>query len=257
MTNKHTTYGLTALVFFCAFSLFFWLQDDPDNNRDWDAKGFNLPDNSDLQTRIDNALVVGDAGGEAIGADISNPIDQQAMIAKLSGLTRNVTTLREPDESELAAFYQANLEQYRNDSLFSFRQLFFSSLNHGGETAAVALQALQKLNSGEPISGDQSPLPPRLINQRSSAIDELFGAGFSEKLLALYADAVSDSPSATTPPEQLPCWTGPVAAASGVYLVCLEAVTRGEILPLEEIRLWVINDWRYAVSARPTPDLNP
>ena len=104
------------------------------SQKDWDANRQNLPEIAALEERIQLSLFGEQAPAtEGMGPDIDQPIDIEAMEAKLAGLTKNVTTLRQPTDQELIEYYQKNQSSYREISKFSFRQILFSRSKHGGQ----------------------------------------------------------------------------------------------------------------------------
>lgn len=217
---------------------FYWLSDEP-SQRDWDADRHNLPDIDSLQQRIQTDLFdEKNAPIESVGTDIDQIMDPEAMDAKLAGLTKNVTTLRQPTEQELVEFYQANLADYREASKFSFRQILFSRAKHGGQAYQKAQQALNEIAEGQMPLGDSSDLQDQYGLKSADKIDREFGNNFSAKL----QQAVLDNQP------NLPCWTGPITSNQGVHLVCIETAVLGRIPDLDSVRSQVINDWRYTVA---------
>ena len=161
------------------------------------------------------------------------------MEAKLAGLTKNVTTLRQPTEQELIEFYRANQADYRQDSRFSFRQILFSRAKHGGQAYQKAQQALTDIAQSRIPAGDSNDLQSQYGLSSVDKIDRAFGNNFSAKL---QQEVLDNQPN-------LPCWTGPIASNQGIHLVCIEQAILGEIPDLESVRSQVINDWRYTVIA--------
>jgi hypothetical protein len=116
---------LLALLGSGLYSLF--VERDAPSDRDWDANRKNLPDISVLEQRIEADLFgVKAPSSEGMGADIYQVVDSESMAAKLSGLTKHVTTLRVPTEAELEAYYNKHGPRYRDTSRFSFQ--------HNGQT---------------------------------------------------------------------------------------------------------------------------
>jgi len=228
-----------ALIIAIGLSAAFWLsQNSTPSQKDWDANRQNLPDIGALEKRIELNLFGEEAPAtEGMGADIDQPIDIEAMEAKLAGLTKNVTTLRQPTEQELVEFYQANLADYREASKFSFRQILFSRAKHGGQAYQKAQQALNEIAEGQMPLGDSSDLQDQYGLKSADKIDREFGNNFSAKL----QQAVLDNQP------NLPCWTGPITSNQGVHLVCIETAVLGRIPDLDSVRSQVINDWRYTV----------
>lgn len=229
-----------VLIVVTALSVAFWLsQNSTPSQKDWDANRQNLPDIDALEKRIEINLFGEEAPAtQGMGADIDQPLDMEAMEAKLAGLTKNVTTLRQPTEQELAEFYQANQADYRQDSKFSFRQILFSRAKQGGQAYQKAQQALMEIAEGQMPLGDSSDLQGQYGLRSADKIDREFGNNFSAKLQQAVLDRQPN----------LPCWTGPITSSQGVHLVCIETAVLGRIPDLDSVRSQVINDWRYTVA---------
>lgn len=210
----------------------WWLTQNPDSmdqERDWDANRQNLPDIGELELRIqDNLFAQEDQATQEMGADIDQIIDEQAMDAKLAGLTKNVTTSRQPTEQELEIFYQQHQAKYREASLFSFSHILFSSSSYGGRAYEAASETLNN-------TADVTQYAEQVIRASSEQINWDFGAGFAEKVLSLVA---KDAPQ---------CWTNPIASRHGVHLLCISEVVLGKIPELASVRNQVINDWRFNI----------
>lgn len=210
---------------------FYWLSDEP-SQRDWDADRHNLPDIDSLQQRIQTDLFdEKNAPIESVGTDIDQIMDPEAMDAKLAGLTKNITTLRQPTEQELLDFYQQQQADYREFSNFSFRHLLFSSIKYGGNAYEQADLVLAEIRAGQLAPSDAVQ-----YQGTSDQVAEKFGSSFADKLLALALD-----------PQAEQCWTESTASKLGVHLVCIDNAVLGKIPSLEEVRSQVINDWRFAV----------
>ena len=220
----------------------WWLTQNPDSmdqEHDWDANRQNLPDIGELELRIqDNLFAQEDQATQEMGADIDQIIDEQAMDAKLAGLTKNVTTLRQPTDQELIEYYQKNQSSYREISKFSFRQILFSRSKHGGQAYLKAQQAQEEIKQGTLPAGDSSDLREQYNNALGDRVDREFGDGFASKLLS---EVLNNQQS-------LPIWTNPIASNYGVHLVCIEDAVLGDIPDLKTVRSQVINDWRFSVA---------
>jgi hypothetical protein len=210
----------------------WWLTQNPastDQERDWDANRQNLPDIGELEMRIQsNLFAQEDQATQEMGADIDQVIDEQAMDAKLAGLTKNVTTSRQPTEQELEAFYQQHQADYREPSLFSFSHILFSSSSYGGRAYEVAAEAMDNIADG-------TQQAEQISRASSEQLSRDFGAGFAEKVLSLVQ---TDAPQ---------CWTNPIASRHGVHLLCISEVKLGDIPKLAQVRSQVINDWRFKI----------
>ncbi|MGB1402505.1 MAG: peptidyl-prolyl cis-trans isomerase [Porticoccaceae bacterium] len=223
-----------TLIIAVTLSLYWYRENQYSDQRDWDANRQNLPDIEVLQQRIQNSLFSDNSASlDAVGTDTDQIMDPQAMEAKLAGLTKNVTTLRQPSEQELFDYYREHQAEYREFSLFSFRHLFFSSAKYGGSAYQQAEQYLQQLNNGI------EPTNVAVFQAASDQIEATFGRSFADKLLIIATQPPSQSRSQS-------CWTGPIASRLGVHIVCIDNAVVGEIPSLDEVRSQVINDWRFA-----------
>ena len=213
-------------------------ENDAPSDTDWDANRQNLPDISALEHRIETDLFgIEVPATEGMGADIDQVVDSAAMAAKLSGLTKHVTTLRVPTEAELEAYYLKHRLRYRDASRFSFQHVVYTTARHGGQADLVAKKAL----ASEVKEGDETALAPRYFSVNSSKIDRLFGNRFADKLLELAEGG------------NLPCWAGPITSRHGAHLVCIENAILGTVPDLAQVRSEVINDWRFSVVADAKP----
>ncbi len=225
---------LITLAIAVALSLYWYRENQYSDQRDWDANRQHLPDIAVLQQRIQNNLFNDNPSAiDSVGTDTDQIIDPQAMEAKLAGLTKNVTTLRQPSEQELLDYYREHQAEYREFSLFSFRHLLFSSAKYGGSAYQQAEQRLQQLQNGI------EPTNTEAYQATSDQIEATFGRSFAEKLLLLATQPSSQSLSQS-------CWTGPIASRLGVHILCIDNAVIGEIPSLDEVRSQVINDWRFA-----------
>ena len=183
-----------------------------------------LPDSDLLAERIAAQI---SPGSNDPTAEIEQPIDSAALAARLSMLTRTVTTAREPSPEELQEFLQQNQQRYRRTDYFSFDYLFFSALEYGAQTRAKAAEKMSGLD-------DLGPENFSVIDNASQhQVDTQFGRGFSLQLAKLWGE------------RQQSCWQGPISGRGGAYLVCLREYRRGQLPSMEALRDQLINDWRF------------
>ena len=223
--------ALLALVVGVLVALGYWLLPHSSAPQ-WDIESaLELP-NEALAVRIDDKLFGARiVEPDGIGADIDTPLDTEAMVSKLAGLTKNVTTQAEPSDAELRDFYARNKAQYRLPSKLWVTLIDFTTAKHGGDVFAAAQRAL--VGSGTP-EGDMRTQYTGIL---STALEAQYGRGFTDGLLTLIATKTD-----------LPCWAGPISSNQGTHLVCVEDIIWGEYSPLEDIKRQVINDWRFAVT---------
>jgi len=202
-------------------------------NQIWDDSAIQLPNPDQLQQYIDEKITSGSDIDQQLNNNLDNIIDHQAMQAKLSGLTKNITLTRAPTNQELADFYTQYSEQYRKPSTFHFSQYLFPNTQHGGQ----AVNAAQKILDTPPANRDQ---PTDSITLNSLQVDRLYGVGFSKKLL----NEVNQSQ------QELPCWEQPITSKVGAHLICFKKVSIGAIPELASIRPQLINHWRYETAKK-------
>jgi hypothetical protein len=234
-----------AMIIFCLIiSLGYWLGNSSKNANGWAMDDLTNPDSAALQNRInsklfDNSMV--DMPGS--GLDIDSSVDQNAMEARLAGLTKNVTTEKMPSAEQLEIFYQQNKHLYREPAKIWLWLDTYSTARYGGQVFDIARRALDTLSDYSAADGTGSLPGPgsdrfnRYEATLSTELEEKYGRGFTSQLLLLI-----DSGAA------LPCWAGPISSAIGAHLVCVEKINRGAYTPFEEIKSQLINDWRFSVA---------
>ena len=211
----------------------FWRYQIQTPDQYWDDEQIKMPDKKQLQLLIDRQIQERESQlDQQIGTDIDQILDQQAMEARLSGLTKNVTTAREPSQSELNVFFQQHREQYREASQFRFKQLIFSKKKYGGQAVSKAQESLIRTKTDSEYAM-QLKANAETSEFTSLQLDEIYGQGYSEKILELTVHS-------------LPCWSQPVTSIEGAHLLCIEKVKLGKIPTLESVRSQAINHWRHA-----------
>jgi len=186
-----------------------------------------LPDSDRLAERIAAQI---SPGSNDPTAEIEQPIDSAALTARLSTLTRTVTTAREPSLEELQQFLDQNQQRYRQTDYFSFHYLFFSALDYGGQTRATAAAKLAELTAA---IEDKTSSAETVERASQHQVDAQFGRGFSAQLAKHWQQC---------PPS---CWQGPVSGRGGAYLVCLRDYRAGQLPSVKALRDQLINDWRF------------
>ena len=192
-------------------------------------------DSEALQELI-NSQLLGDSIVEVpgIGADIDSTTDSSAMQAKLAGLTKNVTTQKQPSSTEIEVFYQLNKQRYRNPSKFWLEVISFATAKHGGQ---VFQMAEQSLNAGQAPVGDRSDQYAAIS---SIELETVYGQSFVDSLMVIEQDPLGNA--------ALPCWYGPISSSLGAHLVCVDRIVWGDYPPLDEVENQLINDWRFSIS---------
>ena len=159
----------------------------------------------------------------ALGLDQGDGVVRMRLAQKMSFLTTSVAQSLQPDDADLIAFMEQTPEAYQTAPRVSFRHVM---LRPDEDPAAVAVT----LNAGGNPNGigARSLLPETLNQVVQTAVDGTFGRGVFDQIAVL-------------PQGQ---WAGPVASGYGTHLVFVEAFTPARMLPFEEVREDVLQNWR-------------
>ncbi len=167
----------------------------------------------------------------AMGLDRDDTIVRRRMRQKLEFLSEDVAALVEPTEAELQQYLDDHPKMFRQESQFSFRQVYLSIDIRGASAEADARSILERLNNGD---GDASQLGDPLLlehefrDQKESDIARLLGREFLEGLL-------------NTP--NIGSWVGPISSGFGLHLVHISERIDGGTPKLAEVRDAVIREW--------------
>ncbi|NOQ14120.1 MAG: hypothetical protein GQ583_06535, partial [Methyloprofundus sp.] len=130
----------------------------------------------------------------------------------------------------LQVFLNAHSEDYRQDSRFSFRHIYFDSSKRGQEAQldAVALLAKIQLKIVD-ISreGDSLMLKQEFNDETEREIKRALGSQFLQSL--------RDTPVGS--------WQGPIKSGFGLHLVRIDKHLDGKIPTLNDVRELVVRDW--------------
>jgi len=165
-----------------------------------------------------------------LALDQDDAVVRRRMRQKMEFLLDTSSYIAEPVAGELEAWYATNKQAYRQGERLALEQIYF------GEYPApeTITQSMAALNSDQNIDpgtmGVGTLLPAHLGLSTSTAVDNVFGKGFFEKLLAVPQGK----------------WVGPVESAFGVHLVRVYDRVAGRTPVLSEIRGLAQKDWREA-----------
>ena len=223
---------ILLVALYTAVGLNNWLKGSTETDSTLRMNELTNPDTAGLQSRINSQLLDATRVNETEIGAADNSAEVSAMDARLTGLTKNVTTQAIPSDQQLEDFYLQNKENYREPSKLWVWVVGFSTAIHGGQAFEKAQLALT--GKTETPKGDTFDRYGAIL---STELAEKYDQGFSTKLLLLAANN-----------ESLPCWAGPISSAQGAQLVCVKRIVWGAYTPLEEIRTQLINDWRFSVA---------
>jgi hypothetical protein len=166
----------------------------------------------------------------ALGLDKNDAIVRRRLRQKMEFLTDTGIYLQEPSPGELETYFAANEQVYKNEPRLAFEQVYL------GESPPedIVSQTLKILRSESAVDlstlGQRTLLPAQLKMSQPGAIDSVFGKGFYSQIAVL------------APGE----WVGPVTSTYGIHLIRTLDGEPARMPTLEEIRDFVLQDWRSA-----------
>lgn len=162
--------------------------------------------------------------------DRNDAVVRRRMHQKMQFLIDTGSYLEAPAQGELEAYFNANVQAYRQSPRLAIEQIYFGE---NPDTDRVT-QSLALLNSDQDTDpgavGERTFLPGQLGLSTPTVVDGVFGQGFFDQLVEL--------------PQKK--WFGPVKSAFGVHLVRILDYLPGRTPALSEIRDLVQEDWRRA-----------
>ncbi len=165
----------------------------------------------------------------ALGMDRNDYVIKQRMIQSLQFITNGfVSAAVDVSDDEVAAYYEANRDDYYVDPYATFTHVYFSNDRHGREQARqLAESKLVELNDAKvPFSestrhGERFLYNVNYVERTEDFVASHFGRAMAAAVFELEPDDVR--------------WQGPFESAYGQHLVMLTKRTEGIYPPLEEI----------------------
>ncbi len=165
----------------------------------------------------------------ALGMDQNDYVIKQRMIQSLQFITNGfVSAAVDVSDDEVAAYYEANRDDYYVDPYATFTHVYFSNDRHGREQARqLAESKLVELNDAKvPFSestrhGERFLYNVNYVERTEDFVASHFGRAMAAAVFELEPDDVR--------------WQGPFESAYGQHLVMLTKRTEGIYPPLEEI----------------------
>lgn len=129
----------------------------------------------------------------ALGLDDNDTIVRRRLRQKLEFMQEDLSSLAEPSQAELRAYYEAHKDKYMTDHILSFQQVVISSKKLTKDDNEVALALTKLIYGSKPKSISQSSLLPvsmKLETERS--ITNTFGGDFASQISKLETQKWSD-----------------------------------------------------------------
>ncbi|MCF6275469.1 MAG: peptidyl-prolyl cis-trans isomerase [Robiginitomaculum sp.] len=167
----------------------------------------------------------------ALGLDDNDTIVRRRLRQKLEFMQEDLSSLVEPGEAELMAYYEANKEQYKTDHILSFTQAVIATkkLDANGDEVTKALSMLSYGTAPKSISRS-SLLPVSMKLETKRSVTNTFGEDFVEQVLALE-------------PQK---WGGPVYSGFGTHLVNVSLNQKAQPLTFTQAKNKVSIDYIQA-----------
>ena len=173
---------------------------------------------------------------EALGLGDNDYIIKRRMIQKVDFITEGFADASvRITEEELQAYYEANLDRYREAGFITFTHVFFDAGIHGPKVAVSLAEAkLTELQAeavpfiDAPRHGDRFPFGVNYVERSQELVASQFGTEMAAALFEL------------NPAEGI--WRGPYRSAYGAHLVMVIKRQDPSVRPLTEVRSRVLGD---------------
>ncbi|MCZ0962954.1 peptidylprolyl isomerase [Paracoccus benzoatiresistens] len=170
----------------------------------------------------------------ALGLDRDDVVIRRHLRQKYEFVTQDLAYDRDPDETTLRAYYDAQPDRYAQSAQVSFSHILFSTDRRGAAAEADAAQALADLQSATgpeaaDLLGDATSLSPGFEKISAVEVEAMFGPDFAASLLRQEAGR----------------WSDPIPSGYGLHLVWVSERISGGPIAFETVRQRVKDDWVY------------
>jgi hypothetical protein len=171
----------------------------------------------------------------AMGLDRDDTIIRRRLRQKLEFISEDLFTAADPTAQELEDYLKAHRDSFRNDSRFTYRQVFLDPKKHGDKIDSQVDSLLATLRVAGPALetsglGDSLMLEHLYEDSSHREVASLFGQEFAQSLESLEPGT----------------WQGPIKSGYGVHLVLITKKTDGGQPKLGEVKDLVTREWRHA-----------
>lgn len=187
------------------------------------------PTNKELNALIDNYILEELYYREALllGLDQDDPVIRRRLQQKMEFISNDLSSLIDATDAELDLFLAKNIDQYRGESIYSFKQIYIDPMKHD-DPNSLAQQWLASIKTLTPI-GDSTMLPTVVVLKNQREISSSFGTKFAAHV-------------ANTKPH---LWSGPITSSFGLHLTYISDVQHAKAPSLIQVRDKVNRDWAY------------
>ncbi len=200
----------------------------------WESQWNRKPNEEELAAIIDKYIKEELYYKEALALNLdhNDVIVKRRMAQKMQNVASDLSKFMDPaTDEQLRKYYEEHPDKFTRSSEFAFEQVLFTPNEHNVELEIQ--EELRALKNGEDIP-DNRKYKLSVKNNWSltptQKLDYNFGMGFAESL------------------EDLPLneWTGPINSGFGYHLVKINDKSPGAIVPFEEIKEYVKQEYDYA-----------
>ena len=155
------------------------------------------------------------------------------MAQKVEFLAQGLVTPGEPSDEELADWYAANQDRFKQPDLYTLTHIFFDPDKREAATLHDARAVLDEINTLEAVPADYSGYGDPFMLQNyypsRSAVElrKLFGSGFVEQLVKLAPGS----------------WHGPVLSGYGTHLVLVNDIVLAPQPAYADIKAQLVEEW--------------
>ena len=180
-----------------------------------------------LFSHVEEQVLMREAQRLGLGED--DTIIRRRLAQKMRFIIEDVESPALPDDTELKAWFDTNMDRFVSPETRSFSHIYLSPEEHGDNLNIVAQNILSEVESENWISlGD--PFMLKREFKRLSALEttRLFGPTFSKGVFEFSGDA----------------WQGPVESAFGFHLGRIDNVSQKIIPTFDDVRADIEAAWQ-------------
>lgn len=167
------------------------------------------------------------ARARALGLHRIDPVIRQRLARQAEQLLVARAHAERPSDAALRMYLNDHRARYELPATVTVAQLFLSRARRGAALADDARALAEQLHAGRDLPhGDPTSLPRTLTEVTAAQLDQRFGPGFGDAVLAA--------------PER--SWTGPLPSSFGLHFVRIEARRPARLPALSEVRARLLAD---------------
>ncbi len=170
----------------------------------------------------------------AMGLDRNDSIIRRRLQQKLEFISEDIASLVTPEEEDLESFLAANPDRFRQQSTFSFRQIYFNTRERGGQSQIDAELLLNQLTNHS-IDKDMIAQASDRLRMIQDSFQNAQEREIQRELGTEFVQGLKSLPTGS--------WQGPIESGFGLHLVYIESYQPGVVPPLNEIRNAVVSEW--------------